>query len=52
VACGAIYDGKNGVDLCKKSSANLSHLWARVGYVEDWFPVKRVRDGDGTLRSP
>jgi hypothetical protein len=52
VLCGAIYDGKNGVDLCKKSSANLSHLWARVGYVEDWFPVKRVRDGDGTLRSP
>lgn len=51
VLCGAIFDGLNGVDTCRKSECDLSHLWARVGYVEDWFPVKRVYGPSGGVRA-
>lgn len=43
VACDVTYDGKNGLRKCRGSSLGLAHLWARIGYVQDWFPVKRPK---------
>ena len=48
--CGAIYDGRNGLDRCRKSECDLSHLWAPVGMVKDWFPQKRIYGPEGGIR--
>lgn len=52
VACGAIDNGLNGVDVCRKSELGLTHLWDAVGHVQDWFPVKRVYGPDGGITTP
>lgn len=41
VLCGILHDDKNGIEQCPKSECNLSHLWAQIGHVENWFPIKR-----------
>jgi len=50
VMCGAVETARNGLDRCRKSDPGLSHLWAAVGHVRDWFPVGRVFGPDGGIR--
>ena len=51
VMCGKIYDGLNGLDVCRKSECGCTHLWAPVGMVKDWFTVKRVWGPQGGIRA-
>ena len=45
VACGIRYVPNEALKVCDESSAGLSHLWAKNGHCEEWFPFKRDRQG-------